>query len=193
MKMKEHPILFSTEMVRAILDGRKTQTRRVIKPQPEEEIVGDMLQTQIWYLDGDPDKMIHCPYGQVGDRLWVRETFCQVCYKGDGEPDVCLKEDCERNPIAFSKCFCKWTPSIFMPRWASRITLEITGIRVERVQEISPEDCLSEGIEKSNSDDWKELLSYQYADLWDSINGKKHPWSSNPWVWCLEFKRVKSE
>ena len=164
--MKEHPILFSTEMVKAILDGRKTMTRRVIK---------------------DPYKYITIPhpspYGQVGDKLWVRETWTQfpdgesVVYKADGKP-----------------YFNVWKPSIFMPHKFSRITLEITNIRVERLQEINTkrhDEVAKEGwpfgytglsIEKAPV----EL----FAELWDSINLKRgYSWGSNPWVWVIEFKK----
>jgi len=167
--MKERPILFSTEMVKAILDGRKTMTRRVVK---------------------DPYKYITIPrpspYGRVGDRLWVRETFV---IDADGMPDY--RADCDSGVIA-------WRPSIFMPRKLSRITLEITSVRVERLQEITEEDAIKEGAgpghilcsptifnpETETPKDYRTGFSY----LWDAINRKTYPWESNPWVWVISFR-----
>ena len=180
--MKEHPILFSTPMVKAILEGRKTMTRRVVKPQPENKLQG-------YYLNGayawrDPELNLDeypygnytsCPYGQVGDRLWVRETWHQdtglagraIHYKADGEAYL-------------------WKPSIFMPRRFSRITLEITNIRVERLQEITAGDCAKEGSYMATDKDDEG----GFVNLWDSINSKTFPWSENPWVWVIEFEKV---
>lgn len=145
----EHPVLFSGEMVRAILEGRKTQTRRVVKPQPELNQRLGLLWKGHYYgirTDGLPylkTFVQECPYGVPGDRLWVRETWARVsdgekygvCYRVDGEDQI----DGEAGE--------RWRPSIFMPRQASRITLEITGVRVQRVQEISEEDAIAEGIQ----------------------------------------------
>lgn len=158
--MKERPILFSTPMVRAILDGRKTQTRRVMKKQPNiDPQTGDWL---IKNSDGSEEvepieqwikiqKMLHCPYGQPGDRLWVRETFAEVgCI---GKPidwfEYHYKADYTGGIYTgySDMCFDRWKPSIFMPREASRITLEITDVRVERLNEISELDAISEGID----------------------------------------------
>ena len=163
--MTERPILFSAPMVRAILDGNKTQTRRVVKLKP------DYMETFLRL----PNKVACCPYGQPGGRLWVRETFedCEsalhscVLYRADGgTPGT------------------KWTPSIHMPRWASRITLEITGVRVERLQDISEEDAISEGT-PFPCGGWVG----GYQKLWESIHGPGS-WDLNPWVWVVEFKRV---
>lgn len=187
--MKERPILFKGEMVNAILDGRKTQTRRVIKPQPN--CVHDNHRW-VWLKE----KWVDCPYGQPGDRLWVRETFCdlgagtipgRILYRASFN-DLDLEmfhQSGHGSPI--------WHPSIFMPRWASRITLEIVNVRVERVQDISIADCVAEGIKDSN--DLKYLAGSgiektEYCLLWDKINGKTYPWQSNPWVWVIEFKRI---
>ena len=184
--MKERPILFSDPMVKAILDGRKTMTRRVVP----ERFLDKYYDYDDWCNSVMPSGadfscsrsyekeyfMERCPYGHPGDRLWVRETHiiteeprCPVVYKADTEvtipPEV-------------------WRPSIHMPRWASRITLEITDVRVERLQDISVEDCQREGVESNVS----SLI--EFHDLWDSINGKKHPWVSNPWVWVVSFKRI---
>lgn len=194
--MKEHPILFSTEMVKAILEGRKTQTRRVIsKPERYEHIRNcDFC----------------CPYGQVGDRLWVRETWALLA--GDEGLDYFVykanPDDAkEMAEIMATDHQVKWHPSIFMPKDASRITLEITEIRVQKLQEISYEDIGKEGVNMigpipintaymltgaKNEDELKRrLFPMEFADVWDSINYKKYPWKSNPWVWAITFKVVK--
>ena len=184
--MKERPILFSGEMVRAILEGRKTQTRRIVK-------------------DGTPDDWNACPYGVIGDRLWVRETWrlwdvlenyvggqntATVQYKAGplGSDRVLTVSDEQRGNLSNLEND-RWRPSIFMPRWASRITLEITGVRVERLQEITEKDALAEGVGYAITRDCKVP---QFARLWDQINGKHAPWESNPWVWVVEFKRVSN-
>lgn len=199
--MKEYPILFSTEMVRAILEGRKTQTRRVIKPQPYFENTHFGTRTHLAWITSSfrtlEEIAQYCPYGQVGDRLWLRETFCQVCYKKDNVKDVCYKEDLDVEHMACK--LVKFTPSIHMFRWASRITLEITDIRVQRLQEISLPDIEAEGIDTNNYmpntyDDPDNLYlaaKDDYKSLWDSINGKTHPWSTNSWVWAISFKEIK--
>jgi len=221
--MKERPILFNADMVKAILEGRKTQTRRVMKPQPGlglddferyyhievgkyhpalidkdgELYPGDEIFGA--YTD-DGEWGCKCPYGQVGDRLWVRETFDYIfgdegdylIYKAD---DYSLAWFNERKKDG-SKI--TWNPSIHMPRWASRINLEITGIRVERLQEISEEDAKNEGVTPHRID-WDDNISpnvtinYRegFIKLWDSINGKMYAWESNPYVWVIEFKRYE--
>lgn len=195
--MKERPIIFNSEMVRAILYGRKTQTRRIVKPQPIGIPDGAYCDPYnkncehftFWTKDnkmclplgnvkikGKETAHWKCPYGHPGDRLWVRETFSTSTkgwiYKADGH-------DLSR---ALST---RWKPSIHMPRWASRITLEITNVRVERLQNISEEDARAEG--------WisKTLCSPYtwYRDLWKSVYGEES-WNSNPWIWVIEFKRV---
>jgi len=167
--MKERPILFSGPMVRAILEGRKTQTRRIVKPQPLRD------RGVMAFNDGEHPQM-RCPYGKPGDRLWVRETWCPDVepytfrYKADGD------EPLER-----------WRPSIHIPRWASRITLEVVSVRVERLQNISEDDALAEGItlvERGTSP------VDQFNKLWESINGPGS-WEANPWVWVVEFKRIE--
>lgn len=184
--MKERPILFSGSMVRAILDGRKTQTRRVVtnaRPYTATDNGIDIL----WATGS-----LRCPYGQPGDRLWVRETWCLrpegYGYRADNNPD--------NNPL-------KWGPSIHMPRWASRITLEVTGVRVERVQDISEEDARAEGIRATrlshgsvvyHTDSYPTPNIYgsaqeRFVNLWHSINTPRgYPWESNPWVWVVAFK-----
>lgn len=221
--MKERPILFSGAMVRAILAGEKTQTRRVVKPQPARVVeVGGA-----YFSDDHSSARIHCPYGQPGDRLWVRETW-QTGMGADG-PQITYKATPDYFPIdawdgpdegigpSFNYDKCpgatwhtnlsdliagaegNWRPSIFMPRWASRITLEITGVRVERLQNISEADARAEGAKSMDIVTGRQTLdpnsrqgSYiaHYRAIWDSINAKTAPWASNPWVWVIEFKRA---
>lgn len=215
--MKERPILFSAPMVRAVLDGRKTQTRRVIKNILGFGKITEFQQTETrgydWIFrngrmlwnDITHQRLLNCcPYGLPGDRLWVRETWAiiddrefggkkYVEFKadtGDPYPGEWDADEAKGNPDA-----PKWRPSIYMPRWASRITLEITGIRAERVQDISNEDVIKEGtyFEKSPPQAYKDpFANYEqgFIELWDSINGKTHQWDSNPWVWVVEFRRI---
>lgn len=220
--MIERPILFSGPMVRAIPDGRKTQTRRVVKPQPETNpsvskiffgkhpfspscfrgtpaagLVGGS-ERMAWVAEDwcgnaigvEEEGWLKCPYGQPGDRLWVRETWAPmpggpvtpangVLYRADGHDAKWL-----------------WRPSIFMPRWACRIVLEIEAVRVERVQHISESDALSEGCEPIHGTEpsGSEWTSYAmgYRGLWDSINAKRgFGWDTNPWVWVIQFKRTE--
>lgn len=236
--MKERPILFSGPMVRALLDGSKTQTRRVAKPKLAEmlewfggksvddddrtldELLGQCTEEnglRVWCADypEEGSEVIRSPYGQPGDQLWVRETwagpliqsvaweeaegiskfmypeFCE--YKADGGPTPEFLDQDEN-------LVCRWTPGIHMPRWASRITLEITGVRLERLQDISEADSISEGIVRQGSG-WRHYSSANagecmrfpknsYRSLWESINGPDS-WDSNPWVWVVEFKVVK--
>ena len=203
--MKEHPILFSTEMVKAILEGRKTMTRRVVKnAQPLADTVFHSKHISQdgtdWKFMSNPVPNVFnalggwfkCPYGQVGDVLWVRETWCDDCPSASEPNGVCYKANRENQPASD---FCtKWKPSIFMPRWASRITLEITDIRVERLQEITEKDAIAEGIPAFAPNgiirNYK-IPQMQYEVLWDKINSKKYPWESNPWVWVISFKRVQ--
>jgi hypothetical protein len=200
-KMKEKPILFSTEMVRAILAGRKTQTRRVIKPTKETE----WLLLDNWadsYVKNPGNYLAEaCPYGTPGDRLWVRETHGIQLEPDKDHPKgyVIYRADLpDGASFAYEGGGSAWRPSIFMPRWASRILLEITHIRVERVQEITPANCGAEGIDIPHPQNpnieeaLKHLAAYHYAfeKLWDSINAKRgYPWESNPWVWVIEFRR----
>lgn len=197
--VKERPILFSGEMVRAILDRRKTQTRRIMKTQPVwVGYPGVPFKTS----DADPAGIINCPYGHVGQRLWVRETWSKA--KSPFSRDIFYKADGDRQPgkqlaLRYAERETRWRPSIHMPRDASRITLEITGIRVERLQEISEADAIAEGIE-SVSGGWKCYdLGGTYADpvhsfdsLWSSINGPDS-WAVNPWVWVIEFRRIEQQ
>ena len=173
--MTDRPILFSAPMVRAILDGSKTQTRRVIKPQPSYP---NMCESSLWFTHRP-----RCPYGQPGDRLWVRETqakFHPAVYMADVEEGL--------YPSYL------WTPSTHMPRAASRITLEITGVRVERVQDITEADAMAEGADPTlvDPDGGSQPHVEGFTLLWDSINAPRgFGWDTNPFVWSLEFRRVR--
>lgn len=192
--MRERPIIFSGEMVRAILEGRKTQTRRVVKPQPplDEWGVSKPWQTDAFEVNG---RDYRCPYGLPGDRLWVRETFSPDYF--DAQSRHAYRADWTLESGEFVP-EPKWTPSIHMPRWASRITLEVTDVRVERVQDISNSDIYAEGILPPDPDepgpyDPDEGARSAFKDLWWSINAKRgYGWEKNPWVWVVEFKRVES-
>jgi len=214
--MKERPILFSAPMVRALLAGTKTQTRRIIKDQGlvefDEDGDGELIHHHSPRCPGYCDYACdhRCPYGSPGDRLWVRETwYCdhRDCLSGPyvkpptGEIDLYYRADGEAR-TQFEQLDPPdaniWKPSIHMPRWASRITLEITDVRVQRLQEISEEDAKAEGatldkdgfpVAQRPLDDGYDCCRDWYADLWDSINGA-HSWDANPWVWALTFKRV---
>jgi hypothetical protein len=253
--MKERPILFSGPMVRAILEGRKTQTRRTITPDPKRihaKYADCSIETARIFRN-DATGRIKCPYGQPGDRLWVRETFWAQHDFTDSEygegaslgPCLDLGKDfhpgiqycatpehldppregqkvdqyttCEPgdwwlpppddwNGKSDYRSEGTWTflpwgkgrfsklPSIHMPRWASRLLLQVTSVRVERVQEISPHDALAEGVEYLYRDDSppsKEITVSAFRNLWDSINAKRgYSWQSNPWVWVVEFEKV---
>jgi hypothetical protein len=200
-EVKERPILFSGPMVRAILDGWKTQTRRVVKPQPPREAgLGLAVNTysepdyyQALFFRGPTvespgmGEPVRCPYGKPDDRLWVRETFATRHPYDLEEEHLTYRADYLGLSEGILSAGWGWKPSIFMPRWASRITLEVTNVRVERLQDISEEDCQAEGIEEvAGSDDFRAM----YKVLWDSINGKKYPWASNPWAWVVEFNKL---
>jgi len=204
----EKPILFSGEMVRAILEGRKTQTRRVVKPQLEkrlEHLAGEWF-TYYWMSGGlwnDAGKIARCPYGQPGDRLWVRETWKCEEMEPYGEDGVRFQADNEfytiRNTLEASQKWMearreggKWRPSIFMPRWASRITLEVVKVRVERVQEINEEDAKNEGVSAWHDTPSGTTYVPEYKLLWDKLNASRgFGWKVNPWVWVVEFKSVE--
>lgn len=222
--MKERPILFSSPMVRAILAGRKTQTRRIVKPAPPEWCGEAHHRGEAdWYLTESPIPFnafdAKCPYGQPGDRLWVRETT-YIAPKNFATPDETCVRDYDgalrfvsyradgHSEDAMRDYRLKWTPSIHVPRWASRITLEIVSVRVERLSEITEADAIAEGIvhdhlwDRANSP--SDRLTYvgcgetfataveAYQHLWGSINGPGS-WEANPWVWVVEFKRVETQ
>lgn len=239
-RVTERPILFSAPMVRAILAGAKTQTRRAMRVDnhpaihdwvidSEGRAAARALNDQVLdqYVTTFPHGRVLCPYGVAGDRLWVRErhSFNEVRklskakewhqewdvaveYADGTEREVTVshkpKQTRERGEVG-------WRPSIHMPRWASRITLEITGVRVERLQDISEDDSRAEGVdppprpypvwgmgggsarEAAAQDAWTRTYGnwhrYAYRVLWESINGADS-WAANPWVWVVEFKRV---
>lgn len=215
--MKERPILFKGEMVRAILGGRKTQTRRVVKVQPPTEkhqllhVMDSTDRNQVgkshWAMLNDEETSViesdkryfSCPYGTTGDRLWVRETFrlynrTDECGCSDF-PCPCPPSGAPIYRATGDDGESKWTPSIFMPRWASRITLEITDVRVERLQDISETDAKDEGVSSDcpigHIPSYQEApFSYCFASLWQSINGPDS-WDANPWVWVVEFRRIE--
>ena len=200
--MKERPIIFSGPMINAILAGRKTQTRRIIYPlvdrdRPDAEkwpahspFIGEdgvwrFKNGVVSYADNDR----RCKYGRPGDRLWVRETWLMrgagqiVVYRADAPSDA--------EAAGFGAMYGGWRPSIYMPRDRSRITLEITNVRVQRLQEISNPDAIAEGVEYGTTTaDFAPHAVYAFERLWDSINAKRAPWSSNPWVWAITFKRL---
>jgi hypothetical protein len=229
--MKERPILFSGPMVKAILDGKKTQTRRIVKPMAglqskwlAPDLISDVPHGEI--IDGgwqmhhpkagtthtaagitvdepydSPLGWIRCPYGKPGDRLWVRETFTPlpgpkaIFYNADNVAIHYMDQSFRKYPVGGPR-----KPSIFMPRWACRIFLEITGVRVQRLNDISEEDAKAEGCEAVTTyryipgeavkePDYESPALDEFRGLWNQINGKKHPWSSNPWTWVIEFSK----
>jgi hypothetical protein len=193
--MKEHPILFSGPMVQAIIEGRKTMTRRVVKyPTKDGEYGWHPTLGGMQYLPGGSTRPF-CPYGQPGDRLWVRETFANINKPGI-KPEYIYRAD----PVEideYENDGGKWKPSIHMPRQASRLTLEIVSVRVERLQDISEEYAKSEGVTRLRLSETLNIPRSwvgAFADFWDSINSKRgYSWGSNPWVWVIEFKRIEVE
>ena len=189
-EMTERPILFTGEMVRALLAGRKTQTRRVVKPQPINPIDGPGFSPVELNWRWDSENARVCPYGVEMDLLWVRETW-RTDPRYDAAPPSSIHDNA---PIWYDCDADTWTgygkvrSPIFLPRKFSRITLEVTDVRVERVRSISEEDAIAEGVEPEL--DWTATM--KYAVLWDKINGKKYPWANNPFVWVIEFKRLES-
>lgn len=224
--MKERPILFSAPMVRALLAGTKTQTRRVVKWRDVAAGLNlsfsglGVEQTPAgWVLTSPSRSSVEwrcgptaCPYGQPGERLWVRETwqgpimsadeweqhgnddpgslpsrfnspsYCEYAADGGPPPEFMTADD---------DLVCRWRPSIHMPRWASRITLEVTGVRVERLQDISDADCFAEGIQQCSDEGLVSdgTARGTYKALWESINGPGS-WDANPWVWVVEVRRA---
>ena len=220
--MKSRPILFSAPMVRTLLDGSKTQTRRIVKPKVAEtinwfggkdggdddrtldELLGQRIEekgVRVWCADypEEGSELIHCPYRQPGDQLWVRETWLKTNPFSDGGLHTYGYRATDE--IEFPDAI--WKPSIHMPRAASRITLEITGVRVERLQDINTEDAKAEGAWGPDSSIVGKVASYfgidilsvnpylAYRMLWESINGPGS-WDANPWVWVVEFKKLEA-
>lgn len=181
--MKERPILFKGEMVKAILDGRKTQTRRISKEFPEGH---DGILKRVPNQKG-------CRHGEVGDRLWVKETWRPDDYAPE---DTIYQADISEEVLAEGKGIITWKPSIHMSRKRSRLDLEITGLRVERLQDISEHDAYCEGVQLTDdftgcAEDLNGSYITAYEYLWKQINGEKS-WDENPWVWVIEFKRLLS-
>lgn len=212
--MKERGMIFNGEMVRAILDGRKTQTRRIMKNQP----AGDYPETPAlirnvgtgfqWHGLYGESSIFNCPLGSIGERIWVRETYQgplfdyeqMESYLEDSskfeKPDFCVYR-ADGNPApefydADDNLHCGWRPSIHMPRWASRITLEITDVRVERLNAISEEDAQAEGVQPACYEITPPEAAYRvsFGEVWRGIYGEES-WVANPWVWVIEFKRVE--
>lgn len=211
--MTERGIIFSAPMVRAILAGRKTVTRRIVtvpynkgtRCLPYEPYYAEKNGRLLAATEGpewlDYERSARCPYGVVGDRLWVRETAIiaparwndgRFATHTDNEGRKRLVQHLATEPCrdAADDYGLKATPSIFMPRWASRITLEVTGVRVERLQEITDEDARAEGVCHDSIVMEPIAARSQFATLWDAINGKRAAWASNPWVWRIEFRRA---
>ncbi|NWA68087.1 hypothetical protein [Pseudomonas reactans] len=205
-QIKERPILFSAPMVRAILEGRKTVTRREVKKQAALDCLAAGFEPAFLTLPGNADL---CPYGKPGGRLWVRETwYCNHSEVQKGpylQPaDMAdLDQAREDGDLVYAADGLEpyeqeqptWKPSIHTPRWVSRILLEITDVRVERLQDISEDQALAEGITKTQDGGYHVENGKHYfaspvdsfASLWSSVGGD---WDANPWVWVVEFKRV---
>lgn len=233
--MRERPIIFSGDMVRAILEGRKTVTRRVVKPQPECRNVKHDCRQHVQRCHecddlGCCDNMvlrlqgIRCPHGQAGDRLWVRETWrhfgngsagwdriqapgfegkCwvrgQIIYRADGATESRgMWTSFELAPTErwWNTGRTPWSSPIFMPRWASRIDLEITRVGLERLHEITIDEIRNEGLDLSEIEarvDARHLAGparCHWQGLWNEINGDRAPWADNPWVWVVGFRRL---
>ncbi|EEJ3489249.1 hypothetical protein CB005_003909 [Salmonella enterica subsp. arizonae serovar 56:z4,z23:-] len=204
--MNGRGMIFNAEMVNAILSGRKTQTRRPIKwKQTRFTEIAERDDGSLWPWAEDCERggdiWFACPYGEIGDRVWVRETFrvhsratdvATLVYRASVRNS--WTEQTHRVPIAVCDKPAtpeKWTPSIHMPRWASRILLEITDVRVERLRDLSEEDAKSEGITPPAGGvlpGWEYRINFR--DLWMDIYGTDS-WEANPWVWVIEFKRVE--
>lgn len=191
--MTERGMIFNGEMVRAILDGRKTQTRRIMNPQPADDITRGYFPNVNTFGWKSSLKHKHggttahfCPYGKHGDRIWVRETWARYNIDQDSHDMAYRATTPEDWPEEG-----RWRPSIHMPRWASRITLEITAVRVERLNSISEEDAKAEGAptECCVIGD-KHFLGFR--SLWKDIYGADS-WQANPWVWVIEFKRIEGD
>lgn len=230
--MTDRPILFSAPMVRALLDGRKTQTRRIVKPRPPAEAASagfvmscDPTANGVWTWLDSPDLMeasvvgeaFRCPYGLPGDRLWVRESHQRFdkgtcdqhvwfvagrngnAYVARERPEIDQDQPWPLDASGPAGGAVYSVPSIHMPRWASRLTLAITEVRVERLQDIGEADAIAEGLIRNlpplegwramESDSWPIFTNpvRSYAGLWNHINGKG-AWAANPWVWALTFR-----
>jgi len=206
-------------MVRALLEGRKTQTRRIVKPQPEYLQVHEhkgkriydganrrwcwkqLVASDCWSIGFEQELAELCPYGKPGDRLWVRESFWQrgwfehddeLAGAGNWFWDSPIPENISYEPRFSSKW--RKRPSIHMPRWASRILLEVVSVRVERLNDINEVDAIAEGLTQTESGMWLpgvcESPVWAFRELWESINGKGS-WAENPWAWVIEFRVIQ--
>jgi hypothetical protein len=184
---RERPIIFSAPMIKAILANRKTQTRRIVKFNDAGRV---RLGKRNWHVD-DPAVTTACPYGQPGDRLWVRENWRPLMdhlSECTGPEDIRFAASVSEAEWAISK----WRPSIHMPRWASRITLAVTDVRVQRLNSISEADAIAEGcpaVPLHSLDCASTAPSEHFRRLWESIHGPGS-WDANPWVWAVSFERV---
>lgn len=185
-----HPILFKGPMVRAIIEGHKTQTRRVIRQQPPwwvSKITSWTRDGSKWQgLVSDAFWSMRCPYGVPGDHLYVRETWAYWGSKEEPNPLIVYRADEDK--------VLRWRPSIHMPKRFTRLWLTVTGIRLERVQDITEEDAIAEGTRATSIGDFPRQAVWterqDFANLWDSINAKRgYPWEDNPWVWVIEFEK----
>lgn len=214
---KERPILFSTPMVQAIMAGRKTMTRRLVKPQPADDteiafMPNEPLNWQgewcpyMWMTEEGESVAKHCPYGQPGDLLWVREKFTiigsDIVRGGEGE---ILEENhiyCFKGQkLPHIENLYKWKPSIHLPKAAARIWLEVINVRAERLQDITEEDAIAEGVEQNRDGSWHDYIATDrlwqdaakpsFISLWMKINGDES-WKANSWVWVVSFKIIST-
>jgi hypothetical protein len=228
--MKERPILFSGPMVRALLEGRKTQTRRLIKPQPKKDpMTGDfvLMLSPHHGVTGLRSWLEACPYGQPGERLWVKEA-AYIAKPNFGDPQFDTHKDNEgrgrvvdyaatmdADAVRCAEDFgVKKTPSIHMPRWASRLLLEVVEVRAERLQDITEADAIAEGarhfpdlpslsrygqdprwsfFDATSVDQCLGSARHAFGNAWNKINGARADWDANPWVWAISFKRIQPE
>lgn len=244
---RERPIIFTGESVRSIIAGTKTQTRRICKHRHGIRFVGGKGQENnpsCWgyFFDGPSHHgwavlarglneqhdngcvSIPCPYGEAGDRLWVREGFwiadyyswgtcpsgdelrapplaqrkgTPVCYVADSDPpntpNRTYPNGLTGGAFAAPNPYAIWRkyPSLHMPRWASRLTLEVVSVRVERLRDISEDDAKAEGITRLAGDGWSHPYILAFRSSWDRINSKRAPWTSNPWVWVMTFRKIE--
>ena len=203
--MREHPLLMKGPLVRATLEGRKTQTRRPVIPQPDDDIVDVKYDAiaDLWLGNTPEDNDLgytsswaeRCPLGKAGDRLWVRETWTAAMHEPKGPDDCLYRADDNRGVEDLAEA--KWTPSIHMPRWACRLVLPLASVRVERVQDITEDDARAEGLRRTENGWTDGATGYDvtsaraaFQELWASIYGEAS-WDANPWVWVAEWDHAE--